>query len=298
MADAEKQLHGKVLRPLEKMELNPLVVDLETTEKRLIAHYRVAGSGQMAAHTPRPLAPADSHMSVQIHESAINNAIEKVGLPGRTWTLPELGQQLAEVPEQPAWEVSPDVPTDLTIGFADSRPLTVEFVNGKMELTLRIAELKQPGNFDLADFIIRTSYELDIDGLKADLVHVGPISIDTKQDRLKLRTVFARVFAARQVIALVSDDLINDKRVRNLAVSQAKIKMAGLHWRSATKFTMLPIFVRCQGQRSLVKIRQRCLMSPWIQAILLLILSNVFMLMAWYGHLRTWRISHGTLRRW
>ncbi len=27
-------------------------------------------------------------------------------------------------------------------------------------------------------------------------------------------------------------------------------------------------------------------MSPWIQAILLLILSNVFMLMAWYGHLK------------
>ncbi len=71
-------------------------------------------------------------MSIQIHESAINNAIDKIGLPGRHWTLPELGRrQLSDLLEQPAWEMSPDVPTDLTIRFADSRPLTVEFQQGK-----------------------------------------------------------------------------------------------------------------------------------------------------------------------
>ncbi|MFO0924407.1 MAG: hypothetical protein U0905_18175 [Pirellulales bacterium] len=223
VADAEKQLSGKVLKPLQRMELNPLVVDLETTEKRLIARYRVAGSTQMAAHTPRPLAPSDSQLSLQIHDSAINNAIDRLGLSGRTWTMQELSQQLADILDQPHWEMDASVPQDLSIRFADHRPVTVEFLDGKIELTLRIQELTQPGNLDLSNFTIRTSYEPMVSDLKLEMVHVGPISVDSQRDRLKLRTVFARVFAGRQTIPLISDDMAQDPRGAGLAISQAKL---------------------------------------------------------------------------
>ncbi len=81
VADAEKQLSGKVLKPLQRMELNPLVVDLETTEKRLIARYRVAGSTQMAAHTPRPLLRP-------IANSAFKSMIRPSTTPSTAWAYP------------------------------------------------------------------------------------------------------------------------------------------------------------------------------------------------------------------
>ncbi len=51
----------------------------------------------------------------------------------------------------------------------------------------------------------------------------GRFSVDATRDRLQLRTVFARVFAARQVIPLIGDSLIKDERAAGLAISQAKI---------------------------------------------------------------------------
>ncbi len=225
---AEREFQSKLLTPLERMELNPLVVDLETTEQRLIARYRIAGSEQMAAFTPRPLAPSDSHISIQVHESTINNAIDKVQLSGREWTLEELSHQLADVLQQPHWEIPADVPRDVHLQFANTRPLTVEFADGKMQLTLRIAALRQEGTIHLKNFIIRTEYAPQATGMVAQLNRQGAISVDGQRlgirERMQLRTIFARIFAARPSLPLLSPELVDDERVNGLAVSQLEIR--------------------------------------------------------------------------
>ncbi len=141
LTNAESQLQHTFIGPMERLGLNPIVVAMNTTEERLTIRYRVAGEGQMAAHTARPRAPGDALVSMQIHQSAINNAIGQLGLNDKTWTLPELCDKLADAFDQSPWELPEDAPKDVTVRFAPSRPITVELKDGKLEMTLRIAEL-------------------------------------------------------------------------------------------------------------------------------------------------------------
>ena len=228
LKSAETNFQSKILGPLDRLELNPLIVNLETTPTRLIARYRMAGGDQMAAHTPRPLAPSDSLASVQIHESAINNAIDKLGLSGRTWTLPQLGEQLAEVLGQADWKFPEDTPKDVTIRFAETRPITIEFTDGAMNLTLRVEELQQAEQSPLRDFIIRTQFTPQSVGLESSFVHTGVISVDGRRlgmrERLPLRAIFGRIFAGRSTIPIVAPTLAQDSRAAGLAVSQQEIR--------------------------------------------------------------------------
>lgn len=224
LATAEQQLQQRLVGPLEQLNLNPMVVAMHTSEKRLTIRYRVANEMQMAANTPRPRAPTDSLMSLQLHQSAINNAISQLGLSGRTWTLPELFQRLREVFKQSDWELPDDVPRDITIRFANTRPATVEMAEGKLRLTLRIAELKQPGRLHIERFLVSSNYVPVAEGLSAELIRDGVVEIVSHRDRLALRLIFAKVFVSRPQIPLISETWRTDPRAEGLAVSQLDIR--------------------------------------------------------------------------
>lgn len=142
---AEMELKSKVVGPFERLNLNPIVVAMNTTEDRLTVRYRVADQHQMAAHTPRPRAPSDSLLSLQLHQSAINNAVSNLQLSGRVWTLPELYSQLSRVFGGQGWEIPAEIPEDITVRFADTRPATVEFINGKMQVTCAFLSFVRKG---------------------------------------------------------------------------------------------------------------------------------------------------------
>jgi len=160
-----------------------------------------------------------------MHQSAMNNGFSQIGLSKKQWTLSELGAKLATQLGQDSKEViTQDIPEDVVIQFAADRPVTMEFLEGRMWLTLRIANLSQPGRIELTDFVIRTSYVPAINGLDAALVREGAISVDgdrlSIRERLPLRAIFARVFATRPVVPLVSPQLLTDPRAEGLAISQ------------------------------------------------------------------------------
>ena len=94
LEQAKRDFQAKLIDPLRKLNLEPTAVDMETTAERLIARYRVAGRDQVSAHTPRPQAPGDSMLSVQIHETALNNVLEHLHLHGRRIELRELYQEM------------------------------------------------------------------------------------------------------------------------------------------------------------------------------------------------------------
>ena len=62
---------------------------------RLIARYRLAGTNHLGAFTPRPQAPSDTMLSVQVHESMLNNTIDKLALSGKRTKLRQLYRELA-----------------------------------------------------------------------------------------------------------------------------------------------------------------------------------------------------------
>lgn len=220
---AEKQLHTYLVGPLENLNLNPMVVAMSTTAKRLSIRYRIASAAQMAAHTPRPRAPTESLMSIQLNQSALNNAIAQIGLSGKTWTIPELYARLGEVFQSGNWDVPEDVPTDIKIRFADTRPATIELKDGKARLTLRIAELTRPGRLKIQRFLVSSNYVPVASGLKAELVRDGVVEIVAKRDRLALRLIFAKVFVSKPQVDLISPQLREDPRAEGLAVSQLDI---------------------------------------------------------------------------
>ncbi|MCA9191254.1 MAG: hypothetical protein KDB03_05820 [Planctomycetales bacterium] len=225
---AEMELKSKVVGPFERLNLNPIVVAMNTTEDRLTVRYRVADQHQMAAHTPRPRAPSDSLLSLQLHQSAINNAVSNLQLSGRVWTLPELYSQLSRVFGGQGWEIPAEIPEDITVRFADTRPATVEFINGKMQVTLRILELRQEGRLAIDRFIVVGQYAPEAKGLDAKLVRDGVVSIDgvrlTTGDRLRLRAIFSKVFVSNSEIPLVSPAWHEDERAAGLGISQLEIR--------------------------------------------------------------------------
>lgn len=228
LADAQNQFENRLIGPLQSLDLHPMVVDMKTTESRLIIRYRVASSDQLSAYTPRPIAPGDSQLSLQVHQSAFNNMTSQVITGDREWTMQELSDKISDLLKLPRTPLDADAPTDVTVRFTDARPITVEFEEGRMWLTLRIASLEQPGRIHLKNFVIRTSYLPTIDGLNAELTRDGVISVDGHKlgmrDRLPLRAIFSRVFSNRSSIPMVASELIKDPRAEGLSVSQLELK--------------------------------------------------------------------------
>ncbi len=227
LVKAERELSERIVGPLERLNLNPLVVSMNTTQDRLGIRYRVANEAQMAANTPRPRAPSDSLLSMQLHQTAINNTIEQIGLSGRLWTVPELYEHLGTAFQGTKWQLPEDVGNEVSetrIRFADTRPATVELVDGKLRLTLRIAEFSQGDRFHIERFIVTSTYVPVADGMSAELIRDGVVEIVSNHDRLKLRVIFAKVFVSNPQIPLISESWANDSRSEGLAVSQVEIR--------------------------------------------------------------------------
>ncbi len=226
LSQAERELNDRIVGPLERMSLNPIVVSMNTSAERLTIRYRVAHEMQMAAYTPRPRAPSDSLLSMQVHQSTLNNTIEQIGLADKRWTLPELFERLGEVFQQSGWTLPEDVPHDITIRFNELRPATIELVDGRLRLSLHIAELSQPDRLHIENFTVVSHYVPLADGLRAELLRDGVVEIESRanRDRLRLRVIFASIFVANPHIPLVSESWLNDPRAAGLAVSQVEIR--------------------------------------------------------------------------
>lgn len=226
---AEKEFKDRLLGPLQRLTLDPMVVSMSTTEDRLAIRYRLAGETQLSAYTPRPRAPSESLTSFQLHQSVINNTIDRIGLSGKDWRLKELYESLGKVFEA-QWTPPEDVPEDISVRFADHRPITVEMADGKLKLQLRIANFRQDEGLNISNFVITSYYIPVADGLNAGLVRDpdGTIEIQAKhlpvRDRLALRVIFSKVFVSKPEIPLISDQWAQDKRAQGLAVSQLDIR--------------------------------------------------------------------------
>jgi hypothetical protein len=229
MKSAENQLQHTIIGPLERLKLNPIVVSMSTTDERLTVRYRLASETQMSAHTARPRAPGDCLMSMQIHQSAINNALGQLGLSDRTWTLPELCEMLADAFDQSPWSLPEEVPAGITVRFAPTRPITVELVDGKLELTLRIAELHHPDRkLHFHRFVIKARYQPIASGMQASLIRDGSVSVDGPRlgfsEKVPLRGIFGTVFAAHSSLNLVHRQWQDDPRAAGMAVSQVEVR--------------------------------------------------------------------------
>ncbi|TWT50598.1 hypothetical protein Pla22_33410 [Rubripirellula amarantea] len=224
---ASEKLSKMVLGPLGRMKLDPQVIDMQTTEQRLVARYRLAGDWQLAAFTPRPRAPRTSLMSVQAHQSAINNTLEQLVPREEPMSISDVAVHAADMFGQ-SIEIPADVPDDVVIQFARTRPITVEVEDGKMWITLRVTKLKRGESLRLTNFIVRALYRPEANGLQASLVRDGHLRISgpnmSMRERLPVRAIFNKVLSADRPLPLTLPALVQHPSMEGLAISQMELR--------------------------------------------------------------------------
>jgi hypothetical protein len=194
---------------------------MSTTQQRVIARYRLAADNQLGAQTPRPQAPGDSLLSVQLHESALNNTLANLKLEGRRTELHELYRELAMIFERPELEVPEGIPEGVVVQFADEDAIRVRCDDSQVMLTIRIAELKS-GRSKWNDFSVRAFYVPDAEQLNANLVRQDTLQIMGERigERLPLRVIFSKVLSKSRTFNLINKRLSENPNLADCRVNQ------------------------------------------------------------------------------
>ena len=216
-------MNERVFDPLNSLSLDPQLVAAETTPKRFTMRLRLAGEDQLGGHTPRPQAPADSLASVQIHESVLNNGIQRLQLNGRTFTLPELSKHVAARLNRPMpWEINPDH-ADVKITFAEKDAVVVRCQDGQLVLTLSIAQLSKPPR-KWKNFQIQAFYRPEVEGRSAQLVRDGVIQLKRPAPEHRCAHGAGRHFLPRlveeQAWGLVPERIVKEPKLDDAAITQ------------------------------------------------------------------------------
>lgn len=223
----QRGFHEHFYEPLQQLALNPMVVDMHTGKTSLAGRYRLAGHDQLAAHTPRGLAPASSVFHLQIHESALNNLFQQLKWEGRRANVRQLDREIAGQFKLAEERLPEELPDDVFVKFADVTPVRVDFQEGRVRLQLALAELSQGGS-RWKDFTVRVYFRRTPDQPGVELVRDQYVELIGKRlhlrEQIALRGIFSRVFAQNQPIELIGHRLQTDPRLAGLEVDQFEIR--------------------------------------------------------------------------
>jgi hypothetical protein len=244
------RMNERVFDPLSSLSIDPQLIDAETTAKRFTMRLRLAGEDQLGSHTPRPQAPGDSLASLQVHESVINNAIQRLQLNGRTFTLPELSQHIADRLSRPtAWETNPEH-ADVKITFAEKDAIVVRCQDGQVLVALSIAQLsKSPRKWK--NFRIEASYRPKVEGRSAQLVRDGVIRLIGRlnmSSQIALRGIFSHALSKNNGWDLVPEKVVKEPKLADAAITQFLIDDGWIGVAMGPK-PILPTTARRQSQR-------------------------------------------------
>ena len=220
-------LANNLMQPLTAMEMEPAPLEMRTTHDRIIMRYRLAGRDQMAAHTSRPRALAGSLMSLQLHESMLNNLLERIDLKGNEFTAQELVEHLHNVfgSDQIG---SNEIDAEAKFVFAPYDPLRIRFVDNKVELSLNLKKFRIGKGKTWKNLRVKATYLPTATGMRLALSQ-EEAGISLKGSNLKLRdqiavrTVFTALFENRYELNILPKNLGEKFHANNLMISQLAI---------------------------------------------------------------------------
>lgn len=217
----EHQLRDRVTGPLEHAGVTWMPIQLSTTEDRVVARLRVAGDDQLAGHTPRPRAPADSVASLQLHESALTNAARSLQLDGRRFTTPELQTFLREKFSRSS-QPEMNVESDTEFEFAEADAVRVRMADERLEVILSLAEVNYERD-PVRNFRVHAFYRPLIQGVEAELVRDGALGIEGRLrtgERARMHGVFNKVLSDDRRLPILRLSNPSDPRLAGLMITQ------------------------------------------------------------------------------
>jgi len=130
------------------------------------------GSGELAAGIPNPAVVSKSGVVVHLHESAINNALDRMKLAGRTMTEDDLkiefekristflGREFHFKSEAKA----SDDNGPATLIFAADDPVRVRIADGQLVLIIRAGLKQEAGKEDIPSQVVTMPFGVQIEG--------------------------------------------------------------------------------------------------------------------------------------
>lgn len=222
----ESQYQDVILARAQELGVAVEPVEIRTTDTRLIARLRVANDQQLAAHTPRNRAPADSVVSVQVHESLVNNTLADVAATGVVMTPAELrGAILAKLKITAPAAAEPAEQHDARLVLAAEQPLRVSLQQGQVDVVMSFDELVAARS-RFRDFKVHTllTPTATLDGVW--LTQHEPVQIEGRlrsAKRAKLHAVFAKALPAGTRFRLLQTTPPQRERLEGLMVTQVVV---------------------------------------------------------------------------
>jgi len=216
------QIENSFWQPLVRLGLSPTPF-METTEDRATLRLRLNADTQLAAHTPRPREPDGTLFGYQVHESAINNAFERLGIKGQKLSLEEL---FIHVQQQLGLEqnIPEDLPEGVSVAFEQVEPIRVDFDRGLVHVKISIDALES-GRRDWYDVIGSVTYKPIASGNAIFLQREGPIRISGPGHRgrieFALRTIFGKIFPKERPVPIIPKKFTEHPRLQDLTTLQA-----------------------------------------------------------------------------
>jgi hypothetical protein len=230
MIQARQRLEQSIVQPLQEMELQPEALAMQTTEDRIVVRGRLAGGDQIAAFTTRPRAVSENLCSIQVHESAMNNLIDRLSLSGRTVELRTLIREILDQWDLKDTPIPEEVPENVQLTMAEDRPVEIRCRDDQLTFAIRVKRLNSP-NGTWKNFEVQARFVPQTDGFRCDLVRDGNLEIASignrplgGRARFALSAIFTRVFSKNQRLPLINEELSNDPRLANLDVDQVVIR--------------------------------------------------------------------------
>jgi len=231
LAETERKMRDGQGAALDRLGLELVPISLITTEERIAGRLRLGNQEQLGAFTPRPRAPSDSWLSVQVHQSAINNMLESLDLEGRRFELADLFTWVGEKLGRPELANQEDLPENVRITFADRDAVRLDTVDGRLEVSFAIKELRQEGS-RWRDFQVRAYYVPKLEQLaplfERDSDPNYQLRLDGESVRrkieFKLRAIFSKVLSRNRDLRLLPESITGDERLKDLQITQFTVE--------------------------------------------------------------------------
>ncbi len=204
--DARKRYEEDYRRPLERRDALPEHIRFSSDKNSINLEIAQLNRSQLGAVSAPPEAPVGHDMSMRLHGSAINNYTTTL-LGGATASQNKPNEDLkfdVRLPDwmKDAWKNRKTEPTDpsaaasdekfkpYSLRFRDNRPLSVDFVDGKVRVTIHISRL-QSGDEVFNNWDVTGTYVPELNG--------GGITLRREGDLEMLPANFRGSLTSRQV---------------------------------------------------------------------------------------------------
>lgn len=208
LQDMDTEIHDKILAGLRERDIAPDQISARSSETHIAVSSRTLGPTRLGGSVRPPLPLSPTGLVVQVHESAVNNSTDALGLNGRTLKEDEVGTEieksLSEIlhrdislsldddeADAAAYDEAPETDEDAeppsTFVFSETDPIRVMFGEGEVTLILRTGVL-QEGKEDIPEQIIRIPIAISLADGKL-ILEPGTIAVSSKDEADRLKQV-------------------------------------------------------------------------------------------------------------